>query len=70
MKTEKDRTHGGNHAPLLNGGLLSPGFCDGCDYERERGCRACRILASGTEGSTEPHTCLSHVFPPGKPTDS
>ena len=30
----RDATHGGNHAPLFDGVLLDPGYCDGCDALR------------------------------------
>jgi hypothetical protein len=30
-------THGNNHAPLPKGTMLDPGYCEGCDRERDRG---------------------------------
>ena len=32
---QEPRTHGGNHAPLGDGNWLTPGFCAGCDEERQ-----------------------------------
>lgn len=36
-RSNADATHGGNHAPLLGGAHLSPGFCEGCDEARRLG---------------------------------